>query len=150
MDNGADMVPIREWCDGREGRELCDTNGFLMHGITYRNGRLVVPVDGTYFIYSNLDFFEACNPSSGKPNVKNINEPIKHGIFKFNILNGKEQEIISNVQPHVISVSRYYNSYSSYVSSITELKAGDELSVKVSNITYLRYTKDNYFGMNLI
>ncbi|XP_060585896.1 tumor necrosis factor ligand superfamily member 15-like [Ruditapes philippinarum] len=147
IDIGADMVPIREWCNGRE---LYDTKGFIRLGIRYRNGRLVVPVDGTYFIYSNLDFFEESNPSSGLPDIKDINKPIKHGIFKFNILEGEEKELVSNVQPHTISTNRYYNSYNSYVSSLAELKAGDELSVKVSNISYIRYTKDNYFGVNLI
>jgi hypothetical protein len=141
------MVPIREW---HHGSELYDTDAYTKHGIRYRNGRLVVPVDGTYFIYSNLDFFEECIPSSGIPNIKDINNPIKHGIFKFNILEGEEKELVTNVQPHTISTNRYYNSYNSYVSSLAELKAGDELSVKVSNITYIRYTKDNTFGVNLI
>ena len=141
------MVPIREWY---HGRELRDTSGFQRYGITYRNGRLVVPVDGTYFIYSNLDLFEECNPSSGKANVKDINRPIKHSIFKFNIIEGEEKEVVSNIQPHIVSANRYYNSYNSYVSSLADLKAGDELSVKVSNITFLRYARDNYFGVNLI
>ena len=30
------------------------------------------------------------------------------------------------------------------------VKIGDEISVKVSNLTYLRYTRNNYFGLNLI
>ncbi|XP_045200685.1 tumor necrosis factor ligand superfamily member 15-like [Mercenaria mercenaria] len=146
-DIGADMIPVREW---RHGRELYDTSGFERYGIRYRNGRLVVPVDGTYFIYSSVDLFESCNPSTGKPNVNDTTKPIKHGIFKFNILDGEEMELVSNVQPHTISSNRYFNSYSSYVSSLAQLKAGDELSIKVSNITYLKYTRDNYFGVNMI
>jgi hypothetical protein len=84
------MVPVTEWHHGREA-----TNGFIRQGIRYRNGRLVVPVDGTYIIYSNLDFFEESNPSSGLPNIKDINKPIKHGIFKFNILEGVEEELVT-------------------------------------------------------
>ncbi|XP_053403065.1 tumor necrosis factor ligand superfamily member 15-like [Mercenaria mercenaria] len=146
-DIGADMVPVREW---RHGRELYNTSGFEIYGIRYRNGRLIVPVDGTYFIYSYVDLFEPCNPSTGMPNVKDTNKPIKHGIFKFNILDGEEMELVSNVQPHTISNNRYFKSYSSYVLSFADLKAGDELSVKVSNLTYLRHTGENYFGVHLI
>ncbi|XP_045200962.2 tumor necrosis factor ligand superfamily member 15-like [Mercenaria mercenaria] len=143
----AEMTPIRVW---RHGRELYDTSGFERYGLRYRNGRLVVPVSGTYFIYSHVDFFEPCVPSTGKPNVKNTSIPIKHGIFKFNILDVEESELVSSVQPHTISSNRYFNSYNSYVSTLAELKAGDEISVKVSNITYLKYTRDNYFGLNLV
>ncbi|XP_053403843.1 tumor necrosis factor ligand superfamily member 15-like isoform X2 [Mercenaria mercenaria] len=146
-DIGIEMTPVREW---RHGRELYDTSGFERYGIRYRNGRLVVPVDGMYFIYSYVDLFESCNPSTGMPNVKDTTKPIQHGIFKFNILDGEEMELVSNVQPHKVSSNRYFNFYSSYVSSLVELKAGDELSVKVSNLTYLRYTAENSFGVNLI
>ncbi|XP_053388895.1 tumor necrosis factor ligand superfamily member 15-like [Mercenaria mercenaria] len=143
----AEMTPIRVW---RHGRELYNTSGFELYGVRYRNGRLVIPVSGTYFIYSYVDFFEPCVPSTGKPNVKNASIPIKHGIFKFNILDAEESELVSSVQPHTISINRYFNAYSSYVSTLAELKAGDEISVKVSNITYLKYTKFNYFGLNLV
>lgn len=146
-DQGAEMTPIRLW---RHGRELYDTSGFVRYGIRYRNGRLVVPVSGTYFIYSFVDLFEQCIPNTGKPNVRDASTPIKHGIYRFNILEENETEIMSNVQPHTLSSNNYFNSYSSYVSSLAELKAGDEISVKVSNITYLRYTENNYFGLNLI
>ncbi|XP_053404025.1 uncharacterized protein LOC123554561 [Mercenaria mercenaria] len=146
-DVGQEMTPIRVW---RHGRELYDTSGFLRYGIRYRNGRLVVPVSGTYFIYSFVDFFEPCNPKTGKPNISDANKPIKHGIYKFNILSELETEVVSNLQPHTVSGNRYFNSYSSYVSSLADLKAGDEISVKVSNLTYLKYTRDNYFGLNLI
>ncbi|XP_045200964.2 tumor necrosis factor ligand superfamily member 15-like [Mercenaria mercenaria] len=143
----AKMTSVQVW---RHGRELYDTSGFERYGLRYRNGRLVVPVSGTYFIYCHVDFFEPCVPSTGKPNVKNASTPLKLGIFKFNIFDAEESELVSSVQPHTISSNRYFNSYNSYVSTLAELKAGDEISVKVSNITYLRYTRDNYFGLNLV
>ncbi|XP_053403063.1 tumor necrosis factor ligand superfamily member 15-like [Mercenaria mercenaria] len=146
-DNNAEMIPVRVW---RRGRELYDTSAFERYGVRYRNGRLVIPVSGTYFVYSYVGFFEPCVPSTGKPNVKNASIPIKLGIFKFNILDAEESELVSSVQPHTISSNRFFNAYSSYVSTFADLKAGDEISVKVSNITYLRYTRDNYFGLNLV
>ncbi|XP_060573812.1 tumor necrosis factor ligand superfamily member 15-like [Ruditapes philippinarum] len=142
-----EMTPIRVW---RHGRELFDTSGFLRYGVRYRNGRLVVPVSGTYFIYSYVDLFEEFNDIPGKPNIKNATKPIKHALYKFNILDEAETEIVTNIQPHVVSRNRYYNSYSSFVSSLVSLKAGDEISVKISDISYIRYTRNNYFGLNLI
>lgn len=146
-DVGVEMTPIRVW---RNGRELHDSGGFRRVGVRYRNGRLVVPVSGTYFIYSFVDFFEKCESSTSARDGKHADRTIKHGIFKFNILDEEEREIVTNVQPHTISGNGYYNSFNSYVSTLAQLKAGDELSVKVSNITYLRYTRNNFFGLNLV
>lgn len=147
VDVSAKMTPIRVW---RTGRELYDFGGFMRYGVRYRNGRLVVPVSGTYFIYSFVDFYEGSDHSTGKPDIKNADKPISHGIFKFNIKDEEETEIVSSVQPHTISSNKYFSSYNSYVSTLAELKAGDELSVKVSNITNLKYTTHNYFGLNLV
>ncbi|XP_060597843.1 tumor necrosis factor ligand superfamily member 15-like isoform X6 [Ruditapes philippinarum] len=142
----AEMAPIRDWM---YDKDPLSTSSFLRNGVRYRNGRLVVPVDGTYFLYSLIDFFEPCDHSTGKPSIEDLKKPIKHALFKFNI-DTAESEITSNIQPHHISKNKFYNSYSSYVSTIVSLKAGDEISVKVSNITYLQYTKDNSFGLYLI
>ncbi|XP_053403949.1 uncharacterized protein LOC123554727 isoform X2 [Mercenaria mercenaria] len=127
-DEGAEMIPIREW---KLVKELSNASGFERYGIRYRNGRLVVPVDGTYFVYSFVNLFEQCDPSTGKPDVKDTSKPIKHGIYKFNILEEVDTEIISSVQPHQISSNKRFNSYDSYVSSFASLKAGDEISVKL-------------------
>ncbi|XP_053403847.1 tumor necrosis factor ligand superfamily member 15-like [Mercenaria mercenaria] len=147
-DVNTDMVPIREW---HYGRGSFETTAFLRHGIRYRNGRLVVPLDGTYFVYSYVDLFVLLDPSTGKPYAKEkTSNLIKHSIFKFNIFDVEETELISSMQPHTVSSNNYFNSYISYISPLADLKAGDELSVKVSNITYLKFTKQNYFGVNLI
>ncbi|XP_053403052.1 uncharacterized protein LOC123554574 [Mercenaria mercenaria] len=146
-DTGSDMTLVREWCHGKELRR---TGGFQGNGIGYRNGHLVVPVDGTYFVHSFVELLEPCDPLTGKPNVKDTTKPIKHSIFKFKILDKEDIELVSNIQSRTVSQSKYFNLYNSYVSSLVELKAGDEISVKISNITYLKYTRDNYFGVSLI
>ncbi|XP_053404020.1 uncharacterized protein LOC128558506 [Mercenaria mercenaria] len=146
-DMGADMVPIREW---QHSRDLHRTNEFERYAIQYSDGRLIAPVDGTYFIHSFVELFEPCDPSTGKPNIKDPTKPIKHSIFKLSIHDKEEMELVADVQPHMVSSNKHFNYYSSYVSSLADLKAGDELSVKVSNITYLKYARNNYFGMNFI
>ncbi|XP_060595114.1 uncharacterized protein LOC132749400 [Ruditapes philippinarum] len=142
----AEMTAITEWM---YDKNPLSTSSFLRNGVRYRKGRLVVPVDGTYYLYSFIDLFEPCDQSTGKPNIEDLRKPIKHALFKFNI-DTAESEITSNIQPHHISKNKFYNSYSSYVSIIVSLKAGDEISVKVSYIRYLKYTKDNSFGLYLI
>lgn len=141
------MTPIREW---RHGRELYDGSGFKRYGVQYINGRLVVPVSGTYFIYSFVDFFEPFDPSTREPPVSNTKKPVGLGIYKFNILEEEEIELVSDIKPHKLSDNKYFNSHSSYVSVLANLKAGDEISVKVSDLRYLKYTRNNYFGLNLI
>lgn len=145
-DIGGKMMPIREWC---HGRELYYTDGFIRYGVRYRNGRLVVPVSGTYYIYSFINFYQPCKYAE-KPDTPDSSDRIEHGIFKFNILTERETEIASHIQPEMVSCNMYLNSYSSYVSTLAELKAGDELSVKVSNLTFLKYSRNNFFGLNLI
>lgn len=134
------MTPIRVW---RHGKELYDGSGFFRYGIRYRNGRLVVPVSGTYFIYGFVVFScESFDSSTAKPNT------FKQGIYKFNILDEEEIEVVSNVQTNTINCIK--DTCSSYASTLAELKAGDELSIKVSDIMCLKHTRDNYFGLNLI
>ena len=147
-DTGRKMLPIRTW---HHGRELYYDDGFLRYGVQYRNGRLVVPVSGKYFIYSFLNLYVPCNKGTEKPGISDGSNRIEHGIYKLNILTEQETEVASRVQPKPVSCNVYFNkAYSSYVSTLAELSAGDEISVKVSNLTYLMYTRNNYFGLNLI
>lgn len=141
------MTPIREW---RHGRELFDGSGFERNGVKYTNGRLVVPVSGTYFIYSFVDFQESFDSSTGEPPASSTKKPIILGIYKFNILEEEEIELVSDMQTHTVSNNKYFDSFNSYVSVLADLKAGDEISVKVSDLTYLKYTRSSYFGLNLI
>ncbi|KAL4220497.1 Tumor necrosis factor (ligand) superfamily [Mactra antiquata] len=141
------METIRNW---KCGNKLQEKNGFLRQGVRYNNGRLVVPAKGSYFVYSFVDFKESCNRETGKPDIEDINIPLKHSIYKFNIKEGRETEVVSGLHPHKVSLSRYYNSYSSYISSLIELVAGDEISIKVMNITNIDYAENNYFGLYLV
>lgn len=104
-------------------------------------------MSGTYFVYSHVDLFEEC-----RPGISNAgrDEHIKHAIYKFNILNEEEVKLTESKEPRLICYTNYLNSYSFYIFTLVELSAGDELSVKISNISYLTYPNNNYFGLNLI
>lgn len=141
------MKTIKVW---EHGKDLYYSNGFERYGARHRNGRIVVPVSGTYLVYSHVDLFEECDRKTGMPDISKNGILIQHAIYKFNILDENEIPVVSSVQPHTKSSNNYFNSYSSYISALAELKAGDELSVKVSSLSYLKYTNNNFFGVNLI
>ena len=141
------MTPFKEWYPDRE---LHYHGGFKRFGVKVRNGRLVVPVSGLYDLYSFFVFYEPCKPETGEPNVRLADQPLKHSIFKFDITEGRDTEVVQSVQPLKVSVNRYINAYNSYISSVVRLTAGDEVSVKVSNITYLSTPGTNFLGLKLL
>jgi len=138
-------MPVRKWTSLRD---LVYTGGIRRFGVHIKNGRIIVPVGGDYEIYSFIHFRESC--IDGIPQVDNPNIPVTQSIFKFDILDGKDEELVTSCQPHKISQNYYVNMYGIFLSSVARLKAGDELSVKVSNISFLQAPTFNYFGAHLI
>ena len=61
------MVGIEKW---NTNNDLA----FMVGGVMSRNGRLVVPVDGYYFIYSQINFDEDVNGAS--------NKELRHSIWR--------------------------------------------------------------------
>ena len=135
------MAPVREWEQGN--------NCYLQNGMTYRNGRLVVPVGGLYHVYSFIDMYQdytydkmdATKPMS-----------ISMGVFKSNILKDKvpEEEVICMYRPYEKSRNDRFTVYDSYIGADIPLEAGDEVYIKVSNLTYVKNPSRNVFGMHLL
>ncbi|KAH3814533.1 hypothetical protein DPMN_143035 [Dreissena polymorpha] len=147
-DNPDDMKTVLSWFSGRD---LDYTTGFMRYGMRYQNGRLIVPLTGTYNIYSFLSLTE----NNDSPEVRNgngnaNNTLVKHAMYKYNVKLAHDVELASSVQTHRLSTNRNFNAFSSQISTLVQLEAGDEISVKISNIALMSYPGDNFFGVHMI
>lgn len=139
----ASMSTINSWC---AGRKLPLTTGYLRYGVQYQNGRLIIPVSGKYFVHSHIEFYEDTND-----NETLKQKPLKHGMYRFNVRDfSQEEEIISKTYSHEVSTNVHFSYYSSYISCLVNLHAGEEISVKISDISMLRDRDENFFGVHLI
>ncbi|WAR27682.1 hypothetical protein MAR_013386 [Mya arenaria] len=143
----AAMTTLTCW---RHDKDLYYTTGFQRYGIRFQNGRLIVPVSGTYYIYSFLGLTERRLTDGGISVESNNTQEIKHAMHRYNVLDTADIEIAANVQSRK-NVSRgYFNYYASQIATLVKLRAGDEISVKLSDVTLLKHTGNNYFGLHLI
>ena len=132
------MVPIKKW---ETGRDLRDDGGFLRFGMLCNGGRIMVPVSGTYSVSSYADV-------SSKPGSNG--KSFKHALFKYNIKENEETELVSNLQPKQNSTLRNSNEQSSFLTSIVKLTSGEEVLVKVSNNADFPHHKQNHLAVYLI
>ncbi|KAH3784531.1 hypothetical protein DPMN_162488 [Dreissena polymorpha] len=117
------------------GRELDYTTGFLRYGVRYQKGRLIVPLTGTYNIYSFLSLTESNDYSPVHTSVESTNETlVKNAMYKYNVRIGKDVELASSLQTHRTSNGRNCNAFSSQIATLVQVEAGGEISVKISDI----------------
>lgn len=140
-----EMTPLRTW-------EKKRSNCYVSNGIDYRNGRLAVPVTGYYHVYSFLDMLMEYCDKNGNSMVKNLKSDaaLRHTIFKYNIKDGREEEVISSYKPYHYSQNRRFNFYETYISADVLLNPGDEVYIKVSNASYLQNPSKNFFGIHML
>lgn len=145
-DMSKDLMTIRKW--ETKGRSFC----YVRNGMGYRNGRLVAPVDGLYNIYTFLDLFMEYINRNGETmiNIKKHEDAIQHAVYKFNIRNNREEEILTTYKPYYFSRNGRFNFYETYLSADVKLKAGDEVYLKVSNVSFIQNPSKNFFGMHLL
>ncbi|XP_052217038.1 tumor necrosis factor ligand superfamily member 15-like isoform X4 [Dreissena polymorpha] len=140
------MKTVLDWF---HDRELDYTTGFMRYGVRYQNGRLIVPLTGTYNIYSFLSLTENNDFANVPVQITNRTE-VKHSIYKYNVKLGKDIELASSLQTHRRASNLYFNAFSSQISLLVQLEAGDEISVKLSDLSLTSYPSDNYFGLHMI
>lgn len=132
------MVPIQKW---ETGRDLRDYGGFLRFGMLCNDGRIMVPVTGTYSVSSYADM--SCKPGTN-------GRSFKHALYKYNLKENRETELVSNLQPKQNCTLRNSIEQSSFLNSIVKLTSGEEVSVKVSDNADFPNHQQNYLAVYLI
>lgn len=140
------ILPIRKWYRGN--------NCLLLNGVTLNNGRVRVPVSGYYHVYSAIDFNYQFirNTTQNTINVLSKSPCLIHSIYKSNIKEKKsgEKEVMCTHHPYERSENSIFSRYDTYISADIHLEAGEEIYVKVANISYASSPPKNVFGIHLI
>ncbi|XP_045201283.2 tumor necrosis factor ligand superfamily member 10-like [Mercenaria mercenaria] len=115
--------------------------------VQYRFGRIVISEEGLYYVYSQLSFLEVFdNPR----NIETGSLPLSHYIYRYNFIypRGGEESMIQSSITKCWGQNQAFGEYTSYLGAVFHLRQGDELFVKVSNLTLIvREPKLNYFGL---
>ncbi|CAG2220809.1 unnamed protein product [Mytilus edulis] len=140
-----EILPVKKWYRGN--------NCLLLNGIKLHRGRVRVPVSGFYHVYSAIEFnYHLIRDTENNIIEVHSKSPnMKHAIYKSNIKNSKkEDEIMCTQHPYERSEKLVFSRYDTYISGDTYLEAGDEIYVKVANISYASSPPKNIFGILLI
>lgn len=139
------QFPIDKWI---HQEDLAFTNH-----VTYRHGRIVVPEDGLYYVYSQIAFLEVLfdhTDSTSGGGAGTQSPSLSHYLYRYNIIypNGGEEKLIQNSITKCWGPNKAFGEYTSYLGAVFHLRQSDEVFVKVSNITMVaRDPKSNYFGL---
>ncbi|XP_020387281.1 tumor necrosis factor ligand superfamily member 15-like [Rhincodon typus] len=121
-----------------------DKNGlaFTEGQLSYQNPALIIPRQGTYFVYSQVSF-----RSSSR--VKNITH-ISHIITKLTSSYPEPTHLLSSTRSLHGNQNRWQVTI--YLGAIFQLQKGDRLVVNVSNVNQVDFTNDHktYFGAFLL
>lgn len=113
----------------------------MNNGIIYRNGRIVVPINGTYHIYSFLNILKLSNESKATK--------YEIGIYKYNILTMTEEMLTDSFILRSRSMNGFYST-NVFISLDAHLDTNDEVYVKVTNTKFIRNPSINTFGLYLL
>ena len=75
---------------------------------------------------------------------------LSHYLYRYNIIypNGGEEKLVQNSITKSSGPNKAFGEYTSYLGAVFHLRQGDEIFVKVSNLTMMaRDPKSNYFGL---
>lgn len=125
---------VHGWRDGH--------HTYIRNGMELINGRIFVPQNGTYGVYSHIVYGEVSEP----PKCQNMEQRL----FRYNVVDRQEQELLSNSRPYAEPLSRTLSIFTSYMASDVKLLAGDFVYIKVSNISLLRFPDCNYMGIYML
>lgn len=135
--------PVTKWYLGN--------NCLLLNGMSMHSGRMRVPATGYYHVYSMLDISYHYEKDNSRQSVAPTEKSsLVHSIFLSNIDNNEEIEVLSTCHPYEFSRNDIFGRFDTYLSSDIHLTAGDEVYVKVSNISQVNSPPKNIFGIYMI
>lgn len=116
-----------------------------IRGVQLRNDRVRVNNSGLYYLYSQV-YFLSLYFGGNSPGATTL----YHYVYRYNVIypNGGEELLLKSVRTQCWERNKEYDDYTSFTGGVFRLNVGDEIYVKVSNISQVSQDpKATFFGM---
>ncbi|XP_066266969.1 tumor necrosis factor ligand superfamily member 10-like [Branchiostoma lanceolatum] len=142
---GEGTTRIQHW-ESRQGLAT------VANGMTHRDGAIRVPVDGLYYVYSQLYFRHVRPPAADGSYADDTGDhQLLHSTYKKSATYPEKQKIMKSARTRCWSKDSQYGLLSSYQGGVFRLRAGDRLFVQVSNVAMVSFEEAaSYFGAFMI
>ncbi|KAM8881799.1 TNF superfamily member 10, like [Synchiropus splendidus] len=128
---------MRSWANQSFGAHL--------HNMTLSNGKLRVPQDGRYYLYSQI-YFRYPSPAASEADQRSVSHQLVQCVYKKTSYRSPIQ-LLKGVGTKCWAPDAEYALHSVYQGGLFELRAGDELFVSVSSPTMINTDESSsYFG----
>ncbi|RVE60353.1 hypothetical protein OJAV_G00180030 [Oryzias javanicus] len=128
---------VRSWANQSFGAHL--------HNMTLSNGKLRVPQDGRYYLYSQV-YFRYPSPAGSDGDQRSVSHQLVQCVYKKTSYPSPIQ-LLKGVGTKCWAPDAEYSLHSVYQGGLFELRAGDELFVSVSSPTMVNADESSsYFG----
>ncbi|CAL8241390.1 unnamed protein product [Merluccius merluccius] len=128
---------VRSWANQSFGAHL--------HNMTLTNGKLRVPQDGRYYLYSQV-YFRYPSPAASDGDQRSVSHQLVQCVYKKTSYPSPIQ-LLKGVGTKCWAPDAEYALHSVYQGGLFELRAGDELFVSVSSPTMVNADdSSSYFG----
>ncbi|XP_033760879.1 uncharacterized protein LOC117342751 [Pecten maximus] len=121
-----DTVPVRNW--------RSDDLTSHLEGVKLTNDRLVIKNTGLYMVYSQIYFSKYVALTALKSATL-----LYHLVYRYNTIypNGGNQVLMQSVKTMIFDPKMTHSDLTSFTAAAIELVAGDQIYVKVSNISLM-------------
>ncbi|XP_020778402.1 TNF superfamily member 10, like [Boleophthalmus pectinirostris] len=128
---------VRSWANQSFGSHL--------HNMSLTNGKLKVPQDGRYYLYSQV-YFRYPSPASSEGDQRSVSHQLVQCVYKKTSYPSPIQ-LLKGVGTKCWAPDAEYALHSVYQGGLFELRAGDELFVSVSSPNMVNADdSSSYFG----
>ncbi|OWF45233.1 uncharacterized protein LOC110457301 [Mizuhopecten yessoensis] len=126
--------PVRNWQSNYPTSHI--------EGINLTNDRLIINTTGLYVVYSQIYFSKYVPPTTPKSS-----SVLYHYVYRYNVIypNTGNQLLMESVRTLKLVPVTSHSDHTSYTSATLRLKVGDEIYVKVSNISMVSRAEEASF-----